>query len=54
MQDRPQEAPRLTDRQRLHWLRLIRTDNVGPAAFRSPNDSQYILVQVRAWHSRIS
>jgi DNA processing protein len=34
MQDRPQEAPRLTDRQRLHWLRLIRTDNVGPAAFR--------------------
>ncbi|MGY6710575.1 MAG: DNA-processing protein DprA [Rhizobiaceae bacterium] len=34
MDDRPKEAPRLTDRQRLHWLRLIRTDNVGPAAFR--------------------
>lgn len=34
MDDRSQEAPRLTDRQRLHWLRLIRTDNVGPAAFR--------------------
>ena len=25
---------RLTDRQRLAWLRLIRTDNVGPATFR--------------------
>lgn len=34
MDDRSTEAPRLTDRQRLHWLRLIRTDNVGPAAFR--------------------
>lgn len=34
MADRPNEAPRLTDRQRLNWLRLIRTDNVGPAAFR--------------------
>lgn len=27
-------APRLTDRQRLNWLRLIRTENVGPATFR--------------------
>ncbi|MEZ5811505.1 MAG: DNA-processing protein DprA [Rhizobiaceae bacterium] len=26
--------PRLSDRQRLQWLRLIRTDNVGPATFR--------------------
>jgi len=24
----------LSDRQRLHWLRLIRTENVGPASFR--------------------
>ncbi|HEY6629870.1 MAG TPA: DNA-processing protein DprA [Rhizobiaceae bacterium] len=28
------EAPRLSDRQRLNWLRLIRTPNVGPATFR--------------------
>ena len=27
-------APVLSDRQRLSWLRLIRTDNVGPATFR--------------------
>jgi DNA processing protein len=27
-------APRLNDRQRLAWLRLIRTQNVGPASFR--------------------
>ena len=27
-------APRLNDRQRLNWLRLIRTQNVGPASFR--------------------
>ncbi len=27
-------AGRLSDRQRLAWLRLIRTDNVGPATFR--------------------
>jgi DNA processing protein len=27
-------SPRLTDRQRLNWLRLIRTENVGPASFR--------------------
>ena len=28
------EGLRLTDRQRLNWLRLIRTDNVSPATFR--------------------
>lgn len=28
------EGPRLSDRQRLAWLRLIRSDNVGPSAFR--------------------
>ena len=28
------DGPRLTDRQRLNWLRLIRTENVGPASFR--------------------
>jgi DNA processing protein len=27
-------GPRLSDRQRIAWLRLIRTDNVGPATFR--------------------
>jgi DNA processing protein len=27
-------GPRLSDRQRLNWLRLIRTENVGPATFR--------------------
>jgi len=27
-------APRLSDRQRIQWLRLIRTENVGPATFR--------------------
>lgn len=27
-------APRLGERQRLNWLRLIRTENVGPATFR--------------------
>jgi DNA processing protein len=26
---------RLTDEQRLDWLRLIRSDNVGPRTFRS-------------------
>ncbi|HHZ09918.1 MAG TPA: DNA-protecting protein DprA, partial [Rhizobiales bacterium] len=25
---------RLSDRQRISWLRLIRTENVGPATFR--------------------
>jgi DNA processing protein len=28
------DAPRLSDRQRLNWLRLIRSENVGPASFR--------------------
>lgn len=28
------EGPRLSDRQRLAWLRLIRSDNVGPLTFR--------------------
>ncbi|WP_245412272.1 DNA-processing protein DprA [Notoacmeibacter ruber] len=28
-------APRLSDRQRFAWLRLIRSENVGPASFRS-------------------
>ena len=27
-------APALSGRQRLSWLRLIRTDNVGAATFR--------------------
>lgn len=27
-------GPRLSDRQRVSWLRLIRTENVGPATFR--------------------
>lgn len=27
-------GPRLSDKQRIAWLRLIRTDNVGPATFR--------------------
>jgi DNA processing protein len=26
-------VPLLTDRQRLAWLRLIRSENVGPATF---------------------
>src|SRR5215510_9332986 len=35
MNERPAAAgPRLSDRQRVHWLRLIRTENVGPATFR--------------------
>ena len=34
MSGAPDGAPRLSDRQRLNWLRLIRTDNVGPATFR--------------------
>lgn len=29
-----QPGPRLSDRQRIAWLRLIRTSNVGPASFR--------------------
>lgn len=34
MNNAPAEGLRLTDRQRLNWLRLIRADNVGPATFR--------------------
>lgn len=30
----PVAGPRLSERQRLAWLRLIRTPNVGPASFR--------------------
>ena len=30
----PAAGPRLSDRQRLAWLRLIRTQNVGPASIR--------------------
>ena len=26
-------GPRLSDRQRISWLRLIRTENVGPATW---------------------
>ena len=29
------EAARLPDEQRLDWLRLIRSDNVGPRTFRA-------------------
>ncbi|HWP89607.1 MAG TPA: hypothetical protein VNM70_17120, partial [Burkholderiales bacterium] len=29
------EGIRLTDEQRLDWLRLIRSENVGPRTFRS-------------------
>jgi DNA processing protein len=32
---KPVAGLRLSDRQRLNWLRLIRTPNVGPASFRS-------------------
>lgn len=35
MGETPPVRPRLTDRQRLAWLRLIRTPNVGPASFRA-------------------
>ncbi|UVK37094.1 DNA-processing protein DprA [Mesorhizobium sp. AR10] len=31
---KPAAGSRLSDRQRLSWLRLIRTQNVGPASFR--------------------
>lgn len=35
MNDEPAaRARRLSDRQRINWLRLIRTENVGPATFR--------------------
>lgn len=30
----PDTSSRLSERQRLNWLRLIRTENVGPASFR--------------------
>jgi DNA processing protein len=30
----PRPGDALTDAQRLDWLRLLRTDNVGPATFR--------------------
>lgn len=33
--ERPRGAPRLSRRQRLNWLRLIRSENVGPATFRA-------------------
>ena len=32
---RQKSAPRLTREQRLSWLRLIRSENVGPATFRA-------------------
>ncbi|WP_018428141.1 DNA-processing protein DprA [Hoeflea sp. 108] len=32
--NKPAAGPQLSDRQRLNWLRLIRTSNVGPASFR--------------------
>ena len=32
---RPIEGVRLSDDQRLDWLRLIRSDNVGPRTFRA-------------------
>ena len=35
MEDNTQGAPHLTDAQRIDWLRLIRSDNVGPRTFRS-------------------
>lgn len=31
----PKQGARLNDRQRLAWLRLIRSENVGPATFRA-------------------
>lgn len=34
MIDNTPRGIRLTERQRLSWLRLIRSDNVGPATFR--------------------
>src|SRR3954469_24179446 len=32
---RPPEVPELTDDERIDWLRLIRSENVGPRTFRS-------------------
>lgn len=34
MINRPSRGIKLTERQKLSWLRLIRSDNVGPATFR--------------------
>jgi DNA processing protein len=33
--DKTTESVRLTDEQRIDWLRLIRSDNIGPRTFRS-------------------
>lgn len=35
MSGAPSASLRLTDRQRLNWLRLIRSENVGPVSFRT-------------------
>jgi DNA processing protein len=35
MNNNTQNTPHLTDEQRVDWLRLIRSDNVGPRTFRS-------------------
>src|SRR6202035_1415551 len=35
MNDNTQNTTHLTDEQRIDWLRLIRSDNVGPRTFRS-------------------
>jgi DNA processing protein len=35
MNSNTQSTPHLTDAQRIEWLRLIRSDNVGPRTFRS-------------------
>jgi DNA processing protein len=32
--NRPIEGVRLTDEQRIDWLRLIRSDNIGPRGIR--------------------
>ena len=34
MAERAANGIRLTDKQRIAWLRLIRSDNVGPVTFR--------------------
>lgn len=34
MIDQPSRGIKLTERQKLSWLRLIRSDNIGPATFR--------------------
>jgi DNA processing protein len=35
MDSRTPDVTHLTDTQRIDWLRLIRSDNVGPRTFRS-------------------